>query len=556
MGIPRFFKFVNEKYPEIVFRTSFNQGFNVPGKGIDNLYLDANGIIHLFKAPPKEGRPFMPRLAKRKTPVKPQPTGKAWEKLMFQNVTKYIDSLLKYVKPKKLLYIAIDGPAPVAKQQQQRQRRFKSSLLVDPNNPLAFDGSSITPGTDFMNDLNEYLDYFIKSKMHTDPEWKKINVIFNNSNVAGEGEHKAICYIRSLSNKNSLTHCLYGLDADLFMLALSTGCPHFYLLREDVYTVSVSDSYFYKVDIGALIINLNKEFGTHGKSIVNDFIFICFMVGNDFLHNLQAFHDLGWSIEFILNIRKEILGDSNLVNPDYTVNFNNFLKLMEAIQPFEADFITEQFYANAFENITLNSSLLDPADPRKGIDFDKYSTLYYKKAGANNPEAIKDICEKYVSSLGWVNYYYHNPPINWRWLFPYHYSPLIKDIVSYLSVEKIKPVYNIKTLPLKPIEQLICVLPPSAFYLLPTPLHTFYTLFEKYYPKKFDIDLEGKLYDYEGVALLPFINLDEILPALAKSETDKGKTDKPKMYKIDSRQAYNYFSKFGNIKCNVLVKTL
>jgi 5'-3' exoribonuclease 2 len=178
---------------------------------------------------------------------------------MVKRIFKYIERIFNMVRPRKLLFMAIDGVAPRAKMNQQRARRFKAAREAEerleaaqklraeytsagrknlPEPTKKWDSNVITPGTPFMDMLANSLHYFIKDKLNTDPGWAGIEVIFSDANVPGEGEHKIMNHIRLQRVQPGwpcdVKHVLYGLDADLIMLGLATHEVYFTILREEV----------------------------------------------------------------------------------------------------------------------------------------------------------------------------------------------------------------------------------------------------------------------------------------------------------------------------------
>ena len=84
-----------------------------------------------------------------------------------------------------------------------------------------------------MAELNEKLHFFIEKKIEEDDYWKSLSVIFTDSSVPGEGEHKIMEFIRA--NHTNFdpedVHCLYGADADLIMLSMTLPLQNLCIIR-------------------------------------------------------------------------------------------------------------------------------------------------------------------------------------------------------------------------------------------------------------------------------------------------------------------------------------
>ena len=241
MGVPSFYRWISLRYPHCVTSIRQAQPGNVPEEEqnydedeepVDNLYIDMNGIIHpCFH--PEDG---------------PQPET---EDEVFALIIKKVESLIAVAKPRKVLYLAIDGPAPRAKMNQQRARRFRAAQEAEqkrrieaelreryaaagrplpPAQPPLMDSNVITPGTEFMALLGRWLRHWAYVKLNETTSPPPYRIVLSDASVPGEGEHKAMAFIRAQRHAPgydpNTRHMIHGLDADLIMLALATHEPH------------------------------------------------------------------------------------------------------------------------------------------------------------------------------------------------------------------------------------------------------------------------------------------------------------------------------------------
>ncbi len=79
--------------------------------------------------------------------------------------------------------------------------------------------------------------------------------------------------------------------------------------------------------------------------------------------------------------------------------------------------------------------------------------------------------------------------------------------------------------PLKPFEQLLACLPPSSAFQLPKRYRWLMTdptsPISDFYPKSFSVDMNGKRWHWEAVALLPFVDKERLLKAVTNLKRGK-----------------------------------
>ncbi|XP_052738346.1 5'-3' exoribonuclease 1 [Bicyclus anynana] len=584
MGVPKFFRYTSERYPCL---NELVKQYQIPD--FDNMYLDMNGIIHNCSHPDDSNPHF-----------------RITEEKIFKDIFHYISILFQIIKPKKLFFMAIDGVAPRAKMNQQRGRRFRSAREAEDLEEKAkakgevlptekrFDSNCITPGTVFMARLHEQLRYFVKSKISTDPLWSKVKVILSGHETPGEGEHKIMDYIRWARSQPGYEpdtrHCLYGLDADLIMLGMCTHEPHFALLREEVKfgkttqrATSPEETNFYLLHLSLMRAYLEQEFISIKnklpfpydiEKIVDDWVLMGFLVGNDFIPHLPNMHINNDALPLLYKTYMNVLptldgyinesGDLNLVR------FEIFMQELAKIdkEKFQDTYADLKYFEgktgrrpNAMErkeykpnnDDTFNINIEDikankPDDELQALinatqemymddvdnddEYDETSDeeatmemefLLHKKDYYMNKldyskvtdEVLADQAEGYVRAVQWNLYYYYKGCPSWCWYYPHHYAPYISDIRGF---KDLKFDFELGE-PFKPFEQLLAVLPAASKHLLPTPFHDLMTDEDSpivhYYPLHFETDLNGKKNDWEAVVLIPFIDEVRDLTATA-----------------------------------------
>jgi len=576
MGIKHFFRWFNSQFSESIYPLKDGDTIQDVNDGVevDNFMLDMNGIFHNSAQKIYQYGNHAPQRRLLGGPQRP-PRGRAAEKAVYKDVCDTIDTLFRVVKPKKRLVLCVDGPAPLSKQNQQRQRRFRSAHeQAQGGHGGGFDSNCITPGTIFMDHLTKYIDWWIRGQMTYDPTYRDIEIIFSNEKVPGEGEHHLINYIRHHGDREE-SWCVSALDADLIMLSLATHLENIYILREDLYDPSVE---YLFVDIGEIHLSLSEQLRWSEDDklfnyewAINDFVFMCFMVGNDFLPHIPSIEIIEDGIELFLDVYRRVMEiqgahlTHDMGEDGIRINMTTLLPFLAELGSYEKENMEKKlahkkryFQDKLVEEHSRQVNLGEAEEFRSKwvVDIDAYNGAYMT---TNFPEGSRDedICHTYIEGMQWVLSYYTRGVPNWKWYFPHHYAPPASVLVKYIH-NYVQPIYG-KTHPTTPFQQLLCVLPPRSAGLIPQPLSGLLldpqSPLAKYTPRgELEIDLSGKRREWEGIVILPMVDIgvvvneyNKLIHMVDKRDTRRNIYGKAFVYKHNPENGSVFTSYYGDI---------
>jgi 5'-3' exoribonuclease 2 len=533
MGVPRLAPWIFNNFKHSRNKLFLNSTTTNPNglRQVDNLYIDANGILH-------GSAQEIFNYGENKRIIDPLKGIKYDEKInmLFENFWEKILQIMQAVKPTRLLYIAIDGTAPIAKQIQQRQRRFvaaRDALCSTGSAARAsqFNSNCITPGTEFMDNLTTFIEVKIKEFLtqRSGSRASSLGVIFSPPSDPGEGEHKIMNFIRSRKEAdevfNKYSHCIFSPDGDLIMLCLSTYLDQIFLLR----TTMEPDTFDY-INMSYVSKNLieyiyeSKVLARNKYDVVNDFILAGFFVGNDFLPKIQMFYTLEEGLQSMLNVCKYLSKHNTFLTRNFKIDKKAFAEFVSLIADDEVKHLIKQgkiVYTQSSGKEKFNDLIAQKYVGTSGtetFDFKNYSNEYYE---THFPGVSRDeVCYEYLKSLWWVLVYYTQKIPSWRYHYKYHYAPLMTDFAAFLKTPAaVKLMNNDVSVtfelgePCAPVVQLLCVLPSTSRDLIPEKFRDLKPTAESAdgaNELKFKVDYAGKTKEYMGVALIEPADVDEI----------------------------------------------
>ena len=337
------------------------------------------------------------------------------------------------------------------------------------------------------------------------------------------------------------------MDADLIMLSLNhlKYCKNIFLYRETPVFINSLDNTLnpeetYIIDINKLGCEIYNELSdtkydnkddnkdeNYLYAKIEDYIFICFLLGNDFMPHFPSINIRLNGFIILLELYKSLFKNKFLIK-DGNIVWNNFRLYIEKLAENESNYIKEiykirekiskKFYPDSNDQEREIKFIATPSyernieifiNPHENFWEHRYYYSLFDINIDNEKDEISKICINYLQTLQWTYYYYSRECINWKHYYKYHYPPLLSDLYKHipyfnseLVLEENKDIIHQHLL-------LSYVLPRNSLNLLPSKIQNYLLKnFEDHYRENYEFIYAFCKYFWEGHVKFPYLNFD------------------------------------------------
>jgi 5'-3' exoribonuclease 2 len=298
----------------------------------------------------------------------------------------------------------------------------------------------------------------------------------------------------------------------------------------------------YFLDIRELSRRILDEMGCkyNDEHRLHDYVFLCFLLGNDFLPHFPAMNIRTHGIQALLDLYRMYIGSA----PDRffiskhtgKIEWKNVKLFIGEVAKREHEFLLNEYGVRAKwdrrtfpettekekEDLLTNVPMVFRQEEKYICPEEEgWESRYYKCLFRIDKDTTKDttkedirrVCVNYLEGLEWVYSYYTTGCLDWTWKYHYAYPPLFVDLFKHIPESDVSLFVkdNAGQRPLSPFAQLAYVLPSAYLTLLPDNMRAYLVdSHSELYLEDYRFQWAFCRYFWESHPLLPEVSFDRL----------------------------------------------
>lgn len=233
---------------------------------------------------------------------------------------------------------------------------------------------------------------------------------------------------------------------------------HFEMLRD-----------YLEMEFSGVKHQIKFKFNTNG--IVNDWVLILMLFGNDYIPNLPNFELRFGTLPTVIDSYKETLPQlDGYINENGCLDIERFVQFIDVLKMKDFGLFQRTLDPSSALGKQMSSMSLDDRCSTTGQrasnlnDFFEFRGDFYEENfGDMEPAELEYISNSYTKTLQWILFYYYRGSCSWTYHYPYFVAPFVTD---FACTDREAFVFEVDK-PVKPFDHLMAILPKPSYNLLP-----------------------------------------------------------------------------------------